>query len=101
MRRTASTSTSAEAPRFGTLVTVPLALGRQVLVPAGVCNGFQSLTDPSVYVYCFDDEWTPTMPGIAVSPLDPELGIEWPLGIDDAVLSPKDRAAPRLRDLVD
>ncbi len=88
------------SPSLGRVVTAALVPGRQVLVPAGVCNGFQSTSDePSQYVYCFDAEWVPGMSGTAVHPLDPALGIEWPLPIDPADpsrLSAKDAAQPTL-----
>ncbi len=88
----------------GKVVTVPLAKGTQVLVPAGVCNGFQSISPgTSQYLYCFDAEWVPGMPGLAVNPLDPDLGIVWPLPVDvtdRAQLSAKDAALPRLRDVL-
>ena len=82
--------TRSESPSFGKVVTVDLDAGVQVLVPKGVCNGFQSLT-PTQYLYSFDAEWVPGMAGIAVHPLDPALGIEWPT---EPVLSEKDRAQP-------
>lgn len=88
----------------GKVVTVPLVRGTQVLVPAGVCNGFQSVSPgTSQYLYCFDAEWAPGMPGVAVNPLDPDLGIVWPLSVDvtdRALLSAKDAALPRLRDVL-
>jgi dTDP-4-dehydrorhamnose 3,5-epimerase len=87
---------------FGVVVTRPLVPGVQVLVPPGVCNGFQALSDPAQYVYCFDVEWTSGMEGVAVSPIDPALGIDWPIDIDpddESLLSAKDRSAPRLADL--
>lgn len=87
-------------PAFGTLVTLHLAAGRQVLVPPGVANGFQSLgSTPTQYLYAFDEEWTPTMAGTALHPLDPTLAIPWPLPVDPldpAVLSAKDAAQPPL-----
>jgi dTDP-4-dehydrorhamnose 3,5-epimerase len=88
--------TRAGSPTFGAVVTVPLVLGRQVLVPRGVCNGYQSLTDTQ-YVYCFDNEWAPGMAGVAVSAIDPALAIEWPITIDPsnrAQLSEKDANLP-------
>ena len=75
---------------FGKVVTAQLVAGTQVLVPKGVCNGFQSVTDTQ-YLYTFDAEWQPGMAGTAVHPLDPALGIEWPL---EPVLSEKDAAQP-------
>lgn len=87
---------------FGTVVTEHLAPGTQVLVPPGVCNGFQALTDGSQYLYCFDVEWSPGMAGVSVSPFDPDLAIPWPLPVDvddPELVSAKDRNAPLLRDL--
>ena len=84
------------SPTFGAVVTVPLTLGRQVLVPQGVCNGYQSVTDTQ-YVYCFDNEWLPGMAGVAVSAVDPALAIDWPIAIDSsnrAQLSEKDANLP-------
>ena len=82
----------------GKVVTVELVAGRQVLVPDGVCNGFQSLTDTQ-YLYCFDHEWVAGMAGASVNALDPALAIPWPLPVDvddPAMLSAKDRALPPL-----
>jgi dTDP-4-dehydrorhamnose 3,5-epimerase len=93
--------TRPDSPSRGKVVTVPLAKGTQVLVPAGVCNGFQS-TGPGVsqYLYCFDAEWVPGMPGVAVNPLDPDLGIVWPIPVDRALVSAKDIGLPSLRDVL-
>lgn len=83
---------------YGTVVTTPLVPGSQVLVPRGVGNGFQATAAGTThYLYCFDQEWVPGMAGVACSPLDPELGIEWPLPVDPAdraQVSEKDRDAP-------
>ena len=88
----------------GKVVTVPLTKGTQVLVPAGVCNGFQSVSPGiSQYLYCFDAEWVPGMSGTAVNPLDPDLGIVWPLPVDandHAQVSAKDAGLPMLRDVL-
>ena len=82
----------------GKIVTVRLTKGTQVLVPKGVCNGFQSVS-PGVtqYLYCFDQEWRPGMAGVSVNPLDADLAIAWPLPIDasdPAQISAKDVGAP-------
>jgi dTDP-4-dehydrorhamnose 3,5-epimerase len=91
------------SPTRGAVVTVPLTIGTQVLVPAGVCNGFQALADATQYLYCFDAEWVPGMSGVAVHPLDPALGIEWPIPVDPddrAQLSAKDAAQPTLAEVL-
>ena len=88
---------------YGRVVTVDLAVGTQVFVPAGVCNGFQATsTDGCQYLYCFGTEWQAGMSGVAVSPLDPELAIPWPVRIDPgdpSVISAKDAAAPKFSEL--
>ena len=88
-------------PALGTVVTAPLLLGIQALVPPGVGNGLQAVTDCE-YLYCFDREWEAGMAGACVHPLDPDLAIPWPIPVDPAdrgQLSAKDAAQPRLRDL--
>lgn len=85
------------SPTYGVVHTVQLSKGTQVFVPTGVCNGFQSLADETQYLYCFDNEWRPGMPGTAYSPLSAELRIEWPIPVDPndpAQISAKDRDAP-------
>jgi dTDP-4-dehydrorhamnose 3,5-epimerase len=91
-----------ESASLGAVVTVRLVPGVQVLVPNGVGNGFQALVDGTQYVYCFDQEWVPGMAGTACNPLDPALGIEWPLPIDRedrAQISEKDLNAPSFADV--
>ncbi len=88
---------------YGKVVTSSLGPGDQVLVPSGVGNGFQATSeDGCQYLYCFDREWAPGMEGVACSPLDPALGIEWPLPIDPddaSQVSAKDRDAPLFSEL--
>lgn len=92
-----------ESPTYGAVETVALRPGLGVLVGAGICNGFQATAPAATqYLYCFDQEWSPTMPGVSVSPIDPDLGIAWPIPIDledRSLLSAKDAGLPQLRDL--
>lgn len=89
----------AGSPTRGQVVTVPLTVGVQMLVPPGVCNGFQAVSaEGCQYLYCFDAEWSPELAGIAVNPLDPALGIGWPL---PPTMSAKDAAAPAFTDAVE
>lgn len=86
------------SPTSGAVHTQRLAPGLVVRVPRGVGNGFQA-TAPGIteYLYVFDEEWRPGMAGRAVTPLDPELAIPWPLPIDPAdrsAISEKDATAP-------
>jgi dTDP-4-dehydrorhamnose 3,5-epimerase len=93
----------AGSPTAGAVVTVRLVPGVQVLVPSGVGNGFQAVVDGTQYAYCLDREWRPGMAGSACSPLDPALGIEWPMAIDPddrGQVSAKDVAAPCLAEVL-
>lgn len=93
------------SPTHGNVVTVRLVPGVQVLVPRGVGNGFQAVAPGTTqYVYCFDREWAPGMAGQACTPLDPALGIQWPIPIDRDdrnQISEKDLGAPLFADLQD
>lgn len=93
----------AGSPTRGRVVTERLVPGVQMFVPAGVCNGFQAVSDGGCeYLYCFAAEWAPGMAGVAVSPLDPDLAVPWPISPrpdDPAMVSAKDAAAPRFADL--
>lgn len=92
-----------DSPTSAAVETIRLLPGTQVLVPAGVANGFQAIVDGTQYLYAFDQEWQPGMAGSACSPLDPALGIEWPIPIDPenrAQVSAKDLAAPSVAGVV-
>ncbi len=91
-----------DATTYGYVETLLLRPGVQVLLPRGVANGFQALTDSTLYVYCFDEEWRPDIPGAGCNPLDPGLGIDWPIAIDaddPRLISVKDRSAPLFSEL--
>lgn len=85
-----------DSPTRGKVQTIDLEPGVQVFLPRGVANGFQALTEVE-YLYCFDREWQPGMAGKAVNPLDPALGVTWPLA---AIVSDKDRHAPTLAEVL-
>ncbi len=93
-----------DSPSYAKLVTAELSPGIQVLVPAGVCNGFQSVSATgSQYLYCFTEEWRPGMAGTAYSPLDEGLGLNWPIAVnadDPAQISPKDAAAAKFSEQI-
>jgi dTDP-4-dehydrorhamnose 3,5-epimerase len=93
-----------QSPTRGAVVTIELVKGTQVLVPRGVCNGFQCTSpDGCQYLYCFDAEWSAGMTGVAVHPLDPALRIDWPVPVDPdnrAQLSAKDAGLPTLAEVL-
>ncbi len=87
------------SPSFGRWVGVELSAedGRQLLIPAGFLHGFVTRAPATEVVYKCTDVYAPDCDG-AVAWDDPDLGIDWGLAPGAAVLSDKDRAAPRWRD---
>ncbi len=77
-----------------------LERGQGLFVTSGLGNSFQSISDePSVYLYYFEKEWMPNMPGAACNPLDPDLAIDWPIKEGQGlIISEKDRNNPALKD---
>ncbi|MDK2934964.1 MAG: dTDP-4-dehydrorhamnose 3,5-epimerase, partial [Clostridiales bacterium] len=68
---------------------------RQLLIPKGFAHGFLTLTD-DVEVQYKVDEYYSKEHDRSVRFDDPEIGVNW--GIDNPILSEKDKNAPLLRD---
>jgi dTDP-4-dehydrorhamnose 3,5-epimerase len=87
----------AGSPGFGTWEAVRLddADCRAVFLAEGLGHAFMALTDQATVFYLCSTPYTPSREH-GVHPLDPTLGISWPLdGLDGGpVLSAKDAAAP-------
>ena len=85
---------------FGTVVTLTLNPEKAVFVPAGVGNSYQCLTDDLYYIYSVNQHWTPDAyeKYTFVNLADPKLGVTWPIALDQAILSDKDRNHPMLAD---
>src|SRR5438270_641386 len=75
-----------------------LERGQGLFVTKGLGNSFQSVSEePSVYLYYFEQEWVPGMPGVSCNPLDPTLNISWPIPESGGmIISEKDRSNPSL-----
>ncbi len=89
-----------DAPTFGRHVGMELAADdwRCLFVPAGFAHGFCTLEDGSEIAYKLAGPYAAENAG-GVSLSDLDLGIEWPIDPKGGILSEKDRALPRLRDL--
>ena len=87
------------SPTFGQWVGVELSFenGRQLLIPEGFLHGFVTRVPETEIVYKCSDYYAPDCDA-AVRFDDPDLGIDWGLTAPP-ILSEKDAAAPRLRDL--
>ncbi|GGI43533.1 dTDP-4-dehydrorhamnose 3,5-epimerase [Agromyces flavus] len=88
-----------EGSGFGRTVTLELGPGVAVFVPRGVANAFQTLEPDTVYTYLVNDHWSPDAAYPSIDLGDPRLAVEWPIPLDRAVVSEKDRANPPLDQL--
>lgn len=90
------------SPGFGRHVAVELAAGdgRSLFIPAGFAHGFCTLAPDTEVAYKVSAAYDPALDR-AIAWDDPTLAIPWPVAADAALLSPKDRAAPRLTDAPD
>jgi dTDP-4-dehydrorhamnose 3,5-epimerase len=88
------------SPTFGQwFATVLSATNNHMLwIPEGYAHGFCTLDDVCDLVYKCTTLWDAKCDRSLLWN-DPDIGIEWPITEADAILSPKDAAAPRLRDL--
>ena len=68
---------------------------KQLLIPRGFGHGFVTLTDDVEFLYKADNYYAPEADA-GVRWNDPEIGVEW--GIENPVLSEKDKKNPFLKD---
>ena len=89
-----------ESPTFGRHVAVELTEEnhRQFFIPRGFAHGFSVLSEEVVFQYKCDNFYAPECEG-AIAWDDPELGIDWRIPMDKAILSEKDRKHPILKEL--
>ena len=87
------------SPTFGQHVAVELTEDnhRQFFIPRGFAHGFSVLSDVAVFQYKCDNFYCPESEG-AIAWNDPDLGIDWRIPADKAVLSAKDANHPLLKD---
>jgi dTDP-4-dehydrorhamnose 3,5-epimerase len=85
------------SPTYGRHVALELSAGnwRQLWVPPGFAHGFLTLEPDCEVLYKVDAEYDREADG-GIAWDDPALGIAWPLPPGGAILSDKDRKAPRL-----
>ncbi|MGE2718368.1 sugar nucleotide-binding protein [Mycolicibacterium celeriflavum] len=88
-----------EGPTFGTTFTTEIDPSRAVFVPRGVGNAFQNLEPNTAYIYLVNDHYSPDGQYTSVNLADESVAIDWPIPLDQAELSAKDKANPRLADV--
>ena len=85
------------SPTEGATMTLDIGDGNEcgIYIPPGVGHGFAALTDVTM-TYLVDQYYSPD-DELGVAWDDPDVGADW--GVDDPVLSTRDRTNPRRADL--
>jgi dTDP-4-dehydrorhamnose 3,5-epimerase len=71
---------------------------RELYVPVGFAHGFCVLNEVADVLYKQTAYYEPAVER-AIAWNDPDVGIEWPLPIGELIVSERDAAAPRLREI--
>ena len=86
------------SPTFGQWYGVELTdeNQRMLWIPQGFAHGFCALTDADLTYKC-TDFWAPACEQTILWN-DPEIGIQWPIDVAEAIVSSKDQAGVGLRE---
>lgn len=87
------------SPTYGKHVAVELSEDnhRQIFIPRGFAHGFVVLSDTAVFQYKCDNFYAPQADA-GISILDENLGIDWQIPLEKALLSEKDTKHLPLKD---
>ncbi len=87
---------------FGQVYTCVIDSSKAIYVPRGVGNSFQALEDGTAYTYLVNAHWSAELKKTYtfVNLADPELGIKWPIPLDQCELSEADKHHPMLKDAI-
>jgi dTDP-4-dehydrorhamnose 3,5-epimerase len=90
-----------KGPSFGRVATIELDANKAVFLPEGVANSFQTLDDDTYYLYSVNAHWSAEKYDhyLFVNLGDPEIGVKWPVPLEKAVMSERDRNHPTLKDV--
>ena len=88
-------------PSFGKLVTTEITPTSAVFLPQGVANSFQTLEPDTYYLYSVNKHWSAEdyAKYKFVNLADTTLDIHWPISLDKAVVSDRDRNHPPLENV--
>lgn len=87
------------SPTYGEYVAIELSEDNhlQFFIPRGFAHGFAVLSEVTVFQYKCDNYYAPQADG-GISILNENIGIDWKIPVDKAILSEKDTKHPLLVD---
>ena len=87
------------SPTYGQHIAVELSEENklQIFIPRGLAHGYAVLSETAVFQYKCDNFYSPASDaGISIK--DESLGIQWPIPIEEAILSDKDLKHPTFKE---
>ena len=86
---------------YGKYAAIELSSENQLrfYIPRGFAHGFVVLSDTALFQYKCDNYYTPQAEG-ALPWNDPDLAIEWPVSLQDVILSDKDKGSISFKDFI-
>lgn len=86
---------------FGKVVTVEINPNTAVFLPEGVANSFQTLEPNTYYLYSVNAHWSADNYDkyCFVNLADSDIDVRWPISLDQAIVSERDRNHPHLKDI--
>lgn len=85
---------------FGAVHTAEIDPSTAVFVPRGVGNAYQTLEPETAYTYLVNGHWSATAEYTFLNLADETVAIDWPIPLDSAEISDRDRRHPRLARVV-
>lgn len=86
---------------FGKVATAEIDNNKAIFVPYGVANSYQTLEEDTYYIYSVSAHWSQELYDqyVSINMADPALKIDWPIPMDKAIVSARDRSHPMLKDI--
>jgi dTDP-4-dehydrorhamnose 3,5-epimerase len=86
---------------FGKVVTLELNPTTAVFLPRGVANSYQTLEPNLYYLYSVNAHWSADNYDkyCFANLADPDIGVKWPVPLDQAIMSDRDKNHPMLKDV--
>jgi dTDP-4-dehydrorhamnose 3,5-epimerase len=90
-----------QGDNFGKVVTTTITPTTAVFLPQGVANSFQVLEPDTYYIYSVNRHWSGDDYDkySFVNLADPQLNVQWPIPLDQSVMSDRDKNHPLLKDV--
>lgn len=91
-----------KGPGFGKVITVTVTPEKAVFLPKGCGNAFQTTQPNTYYSYLVNDHWSRDKYDeyVFVNLADPDLAVAWPVPLNKATMSERDKQHPYLKDIV-